>query len=153
MRRLVKGSDRMDALQKYLPLIGRICLAWLFVPAGWGKIGGFSGTVGYVASAGLPFPPVMVSIAIFIEFICGLALLVGYKARWAAALLALFTIVAAFGFHNYWTMPAEKQGMQQINFNKNVAIFGGLLFVVAFGAGRLSIDERGGAEARPATVR
>lgn len=131
----------MDALQKYLPLIGRICLAWLYVPAGWGKIGGFSGTVGYVASAGLPFPPAMVAIAILIELVGGLALLVGYKARWAAAALALFTIVAAFGFHNYWTMPPEKAAMQKVNFNKNIAIFGGLLFVVAFGAGRFSVDE------------
>ncbi len=143
----------MDALQKYLPLVGRICLAWLFVPAGWGKIFGFSGTVGYVASAGLPFPPVMVSIAIFIELICGLALLVGYQTRWAAALLALFTIAAAFGFHDYWTMPPEQQAMQQINFGKNIAIFGGLLFVVAFGAGRLSLDERGTAAPRIAPAR
>ncbi len=132
----------MDAVQRYLPLIGRVCLAWLFVPAGWGKIAGFSGTVGYAASAGLPFPPATVVIAIAIELIAGLALLVGYKARWAAALLALFTIVAAFSFHNYWTMPAEQQAMQKINFDKNIAIFGGLLFVVAFGAGRISIDER-----------
>ncbi|HEY0878697.1 MAG TPA: DoxX family protein [Zeimonas sp.] len=132
----------MDALQKYLPLIGRICLAWLFVPAGWGKIAGFSGTVGYAASAGLPFPPAMVAIAVVIELIGGLALLVGYKARWAAAALALFTIVAAFGFHNYWSMPAEQQAMQKINFDKNIAIFGGLLFVIAFGAGRFSLDER-----------
>lgn len=132
----------MDALERYLPLIGRICLAWLFVPAGWGKIGGYSGTVGYAASAGLPFPSVMVAIALVIELVCGIALLVGYKARWAAAVLALFTIVAAFGFHNYWSMPAEQQGMQKIQFDKNVAIFGGLLFVVAFGAGRFSLDER-----------
>ncbi len=132
----------MDALQKFLPLIGRICLAWLFVPAGWGKVLGFSGTVGYAASAGLPFPPVMVTIALAIELIAGLALLVGYRARWAAALLALFTIVAAFGFHNYWSMPAEQQAMQKINFDKNIAIFGGLLFIVAFGAGRFAMDDR-----------
>ncbi|MCD6681212.1 MAG: DoxX family protein [Burkholderiaceae bacterium] len=138
----------MDALQRYLPLIGRICLAWLFVPAGWGKIGGFSGTVGYAASAGLPFPAAMVAIGLAIELLAGLALLVGYKARWAAALLALFTLVAALGFHNYWTMPAEKQAMQKINFDKNIAIFGGLLFVVAFGAGRFSVDERRAIEPR-----
>ena len=131
----------MDALQKYLPLIGRICMAWLFVPAGWGKIAGFSGTAAYVASAGLPFPPAMTAIAIVIELIGGIALLVGYKARWAAAALALFTIAAAFGFHNYWSMPPEQQMAQKINFDKNIAIFGGLLFVVAFGAGRFSFDE------------
>lgn len=143
----------MDALQRYLPLIGRICLAWLFVPAGWGKIAGFSGTAAYVASAGLPFPPLMTAIALVIELVGGIALLVGYKARAAAALLALFTIVAAFGFHNYWSMPPEQKGAQKINFDKNVAIFGGLLFVVAFGAGRFSIDDSRGADLRTAPVR
>jgi len=133
----------MDALQKFLPLIGRVCLAWLFVPAGWGKIAGFSGTAAYVASAGLPFPPLMAAIALVIELAGGLMLLIGYKARWAAAALALFTATAAFGFHNYWSMPPEQQMMQKINFNKNIAIFGGLLFVVAFGAGRFSLDGSG----------
>jgi len=143
----------MDALQRYLPLIGRICMAWLFVPAGWGKIAGFSGTAAYVASAGLPFPPLMTAIAIVIEIGAGLMLLVGYKARWAAAALALFTIVAAFGFHHYWSMPPEQVAMQKINFNKNVAIFGGLLFIVAFGAGRFSFDENRTATLQTAPVR
>lgn len=143
----------MDALQRYLPLIGRICMAWLFVPAGWGKIAGFSGTAAYVASAGLPLPPLMTAIAIVIEIGAGLMLLVGYKARWAAAALALFTIVAAFGFHHYWSMPPEQVAMQKINFNKNVAIFGGLLFIVAFGAGRFSFDENRTATLQTAPVR
>lgn len=143
----------MDALQKFLPLIGRLCIAWLFVPAGWGKIAGFSGTAAYVASAGLPFPPLMAAIALVIELVGGLMLLVGYKARGAAAALALFTAVAAFGFHNYWSMPPEQKAMQAINFNKNVAIFGGLLFVVAFGAGRFSIDGSGVETTRAASLR
>src|SRR5690606_31859042 len=108
-----RRDSRMDALQGFLSLIGRICMAWLFVPAGWGKIAGFSGTAAYVASAGLPFPPLMTALAILIELAGGILLLVGYKARWAAAVLALFTIVAAFGFHNYWSMPAERQAAQK----------------------------------------
>lgn len=143
----------MDALQKYLPLIGRICVAWLFVPAGWGKIAGFSGTAAYVASAGLPFPPLMTAIAIAIEIVAGLMLLVGYKARWAAAALALFTVVAAFGFHNYWSKPPEQVAMQKINFDKNIAIFGGLLFIIAFGAGRFSFDENRAGSLQTAPVR
>lgn len=143
----------MNTMQRYFPLIGRICLAWLFVPAGFGKIAGFSGTVAYAASAGLPFAPAMVAIGLAIELLCGLALLVGYKARWAAALLALFVAVAAVGFHNYWSMPAERQAMQKINFNKNIGIFGGLLFVVAFGAGRLSIDAQRDASAPKGSTR
>lgn len=132
----------MDALQKYLPLLGRIAIAWLFVPAGWGKVMGFAGTVGYIGSQGLPFPQLLAVIAIAIELLAGLALLVGYKARWAAALLALFTIVTALGFHDFWTMAAEQQAMQKIMFDKNIAIFGGLLYVMAFGAGRFSVDDK-----------
>lgn len=131
----------MDTLQKILPLIGRICLAYLFIPAGWGKLGpGFAGSVGYAASKGVPMPSVAVAIALAIELIAGIAILVGYKTRWAAALLALFTIAAAFLFHNYWAMPAEQQMMEAISFTKNIAIFGGLLFLVAWGPGSLSVD-------------
>lgn len=132
----------MDALEKYAPLIGRLGLAWLFVPAGLGKIAGFSGTVGYIASKGLPMPTVLAAIALLIELLGGLAVLVGFKTRWAAAALALFTLVAAVFFHNYWALPAEQAMMQQINFNKNIAIAGGLLFLVAWGAGAFSLDQR-----------
>ena len=131
----------MDALQRYLPLIGRIAIAWLFVPAGWGKLGaGFAGTVGYIGSKGLPFATVLAGIALAIELLAGLAVLVGFKTRWAAALLALFTLGAAVFFHNYWGVPADQQMMQKINFDKNIAIFGGLMFLVAWGAGALSVD-------------
>lgn len=134
----------MDALQKILPLIGRICLAYLFIPAGWGKLGpGFAGSVGYAVSKGLPLASVAVGIALAIELIGGIAILVGYKTRWAAALLALFTITAAVLFHNYWAVPPAQQMAESINFGKNVAIFGGLMFLVAWGAGPLSVDGRG----------
>ncbi len=130
----------MDAIEKYLPLAGRIGMAWLFIPAGWSKVGGLAGTAAYVGSKGLPFPTVLAAIALAIELLAGLAVLVGYKTRWAAALLALFTIAAAVFFHNYWALPADQQMMQKINFDKNIAIAGGLLFLVAWGAGALSLD-------------
>jgi putative oxidoreductase len=128
--------------QNTLTLIGRVLLALLFVPAGFGKIAGFTGTAGYIASVGLPLPQVGVVVAILIEFGLGLLLLVGFKTRWAALILALFSVVSAIFFHNFWAAPADQMGMQQINFYKNMAIAGGLLFVVAFGAGALSIDGR-----------
>lgn len=131
----------MDALEKYLPLIGRLCMAWLFIPAGWGKLGGgFAGTIGYISSKGLPFPMVLAAIALAIEILAGIAVLVGYKTRWAAAALALFTLMAAVFFHNFWAVPADQVMAQQINFNKNIAILGGLLFLVAWGPGALSVD-------------
>ena len=133
----------MNALQNPLALIGRILLAYLFIPAGIGKLGGgFAGTVGYIASKGLPMPEVLAALAILVEIGAGLALLVGFKTRWAALLLALFTLGAAVFFHNYWAVPAEQVMTQTLMFTKNLGIAGGLLAFAAFGAGALSLDGR-----------
>jgi putative oxidoreductase len=132
----------MSVVEKFGPLLGRILLALLFIPAGVSKIGGFSGTVGYIASKGLPLPQVAAAGTIVVEVLVGLALLIGFKARWAALILALFTLVAAFLFHNFWAVPADQQMMQSINFFKNLAVVGGLLFVAANGAGPLSLDNK-----------
>jgi putative oxidoreductase len=132
----------MNALQNPLALIGRILLALMFVPAGFGKIAGFAGTVGYATAMGLPLPQVGVAIALVIELIGGLALLVGFGTRIAAIALAVFTLVASFYFHAYWAVPAEQQMMQQLMFFKNIAITGGLLAFAAFGAGAYSVDAR-----------
>jgi len=132
----------MNALQNPLALIGRILLAILFVPAGFGKIAGFAGAVGYSTAMGLPLPAVGVAIALVIELFGGLALLIGYRTRLAAIALAVFTLVASFFFHAYWALPAEQQMMQQLMFFKNVAITGGLLAFAAFGAGAFSLDAR-----------
>lgn len=128
----------MNALQNPLALIGRILLAILFVPAGFGKIAGFAGAVGYSTAMGLPLPTVGVAVALVIELFGGLALLIGYRTRIAAIALAVFTLVASFFFHAYWALPAE----QQLMFFKNIAITGGLLAFAAFGAGALSLDAR-----------
>ncbi|WP_137917729.1 DoxX family protein [Hydrogenophaga sp. 2FB] len=132
----------MNALQNPLALIGRILLAIMFVPAGFGKIAGFAGSVGYATAMGLPMPQVGVAIALVIELFGGLALLIGYRTRIAAIALAVFTLVASFYFHAYWSLPAEQQMMQQLMFFKNLAITGGLLAFAAFGAGAFSVDAR-----------
>ena len=123
-------------------LVGRILLAVMFITSGFGKISGFEGTVGYIASKGLPLPQVGAVIAIVVELGGGLLLAIGYKARWAALALAIFTIVAAIFFHNYWAVEAAEKMGQQINFWKNVSITGGMLMVFAFGPGRYSLDRR-----------
>lgn len=132
----------MNALQNPLSLAGRVLLAALFIPAGFGKIAGFAGTVGYIASKGLPFPTLLAMAALVIELGGGIALLVGAMTRWAALALAVFTATAAIFFHNYWGVPAEQAMMQQMMFWKNIAITGGLLGFAAFGAGAWSIDAR-----------
>ena len=134
----------MNPMQNPLALIGRLLLAYLFIPAGLGKISGFAGTAGYIASKGLPMPEVGAVLAILA---CGILLLIGFKTRWAALALAVFTLAAAFFFHNYWAVPAEQVMAQRINFNKNLAIAGGLLLLAAFGAGAFSVDGRLGLRA------
>jgi len=128
------------SLQDTLALVGRILIAYLFIPAGIGKLMGFAGTVGYITSMGLPLPQVGAAIAVIVELGLGIALLLGYKTRVVAIVMALFTVAAAVFFHKYWSAPDAMKMMQQINFNKNIAIAGGLLALAGFGAGRLSID-------------
>jgi putative oxidoreductase len=128
--------------QDTLALIGRILIAALFVPAGFGKIGGFAGVVGYIGSVGLPLPQLGAAIAIVVELGLGLLLLVGYKTRIVSIVLAVFTVATAVIFHNYWSMPADKAYVNQLMFFKNIAIAGGLLAIAALGAGRFSIDKK-----------
>lgn len=129
-------------LQNPLSLIGRILLALLFVPAGFGKIAGFAGAAGYIASKGVPLPELAAAAAIGVELGLGLLLLIGWQTRWAALGIALFTLVITFIFHNFWAVPAEQVMMQQQNFFKNIAVIGGLLTVAAWGAGAWSLDAK-----------
>lgn len=131
-----------NTLQHPLALAGRLLLAWLFLPAGIGKIAGFAGTVGYITSVGVPLPTVAAAIAVVVEIAGGLALLAGFGTRIAALALALFTLVASVFFHAYWSLPAGQQMMQQLLFNKNIAVVGGLLALAAFGAGAWSLDAK-----------
>lgn len=128
------------SLQNPLSLIGRVLLALLFVPAGFSKIGGFTGTVGYIASKGVPLPELAAAAAIGIELGLGLLLLIGWQTRWAALGIALFTLVISFIFHNFWAVPAEQVMQQQQAFFKNIGVIGGLLTVAAWGAGVWSVD-------------
>jgi len=132
----------MNAMEKFAPLLGRILIALLFIPAGIGKLKGFEGTVQYIAAQGLPLPQVGAVVAIVVEVLVALALLVGFKGRIAALILALFTLAAAFCFHQFWAAAPEQATMQSINFFKNMAIAGGLLFAATFGPGPFSIDAR-----------
>ena len=127
-------------LQNPLNLAGRLLIAALFLPAGISKIAGFAGTVGYIGSVGLPLPALGAVLAIAVEVLGGLALILGYQTRIAAVLLALFTLVASFFFHAYWSVPAEQAFVQQLMFFKNIAVVGGLFILAAQGAGAWSLD-------------
>lgn len=130
------------ALVNAAALIGRVLLAIIFIKSGWGKIGGWEGTAGYMAAKGLPMVPVLLALTIAIELGGGILLAVGYKARWAALAIALFLVPVTFIFHPYWGIPADQVMNQTNHFFKNVAIIGGMLMVFAFGAGAYSVDKR-----------
>jgi putative oxidoreductase len=130
------------SLQSPLTLTGRLLLAALFLPAGIGKLTGFAGTVGYISSVGLPAPQLAAALALTVEIVGSLALIFGVGTRFAALVLAVFTLVASFFFHNYWAAPAAQHMVQQLMFFKNIAVVGGLLTLAAWGAGAWSVDAR-----------
>jgi putative oxidoreductase len=116
----------------YADLIGRVMIAVLFVLSGWGKIGGYAGTQGYMQSAGVPGG--LLPLVILAELGGGIAIVAGFQTRVVALLLAGFSVLAALLFHT----GADQ--LQQIMFLKNLGLAGGFLFLVANGAGRLSVD-------------
>jgi putative oxidoreductase len=143
LRRRSRPLPMMEARsmsKDWLLLLGRVLVAILFVPGGFSKLLHFEGTVGAIARSALPFPTLMAVGAVVVELGVGLAFLVGWKGRWAALVLALFTLVAGVFFHNFWASPEAAMAMQKINFMKNLAIAGALLFAFVFGPGRISVD-------------
>jgi putative oxidoreductase len=128
--------------QSSLVLLGRILLGLIFILSGFGKIAGFDGTVGYIASAHLPLPAAVAVLTILIELGGGLALVTGFYTKQMALVLAVFTVLAGFIFHNFWDAEQAQKMAQQINFLKNLSIAGGMLVLAAFGPGSLSVDAR-----------
>ncbi len=123
-------------------LAGRALLALIFIVSGFGKITGFAGTAGFMASKGMPMAEVLLAGAIAVEFLGGLMLLVGWKARWAALAIFLFIIPATLIFHNPAGLTGQEAQNQMINIMKNLSIMGGMLMVFAFGPGAWSLDRR-----------
>ncbi|ESA33579.1 hypothetical protein N836_21095 [Leptolyngbya sp. Heron Island J] len=124
-------------VQKYTPLIARSAIAIIFLNLGIGKLSNFSGIVEQIAGAGLPLAGLVAICTIAFQLLGGAALVLGYKARIGAWLLIAFLIPATLVFHNPMVDPS-----QMIQFLKNLAIIGGLLMIVAYGAGPVSLDNR-----------
>ena len=122
--------------------LGRLLLSLIFLASAAGKLSNWQPPAQMIADKGLPAPDVFLSIAVVLEIVGGLMVLLGLQARWGAVLLLLFLIPATVIMHNFWALPEVQQQEQMINFMKNVSIGGGLLLVVALGAGPVSIDNR-----------
>lgn len=125
----------MNKLNDLGTLAGRILLAFLFVMAGYSKIGGYAGTQGYMEAMGVP--GALLPLVILTELGGGLLVALGLGTRLAAIALAGFSILSAVLFH---FKPDDQ--IQMIMFMKNFAIAGGLLVLFAHGAGALSLDAR-----------
>ena len=134
----------MTTLQSYLPPLGRLLLCSLFIWAGYGKLMNPTGTAEMFAASGVPVPGLITWVAIIIEFVGGLALLVGFKPRWVAVVLALWSLATGFAVHLAAALHSSEPAVaydNMIHFYKNLGMAGGLIYVIAFGAGALSIEE------------
>lgn len=131
-----------EMVKQYGPLVGRILMALIFLVSGFGKITGFAGTAGFMASKGMPFAEVLLAGALVFELAGAIMLILGWRVHWGALLLIVFMIPATLMFHNFWAVDAAQYQNQLNHFLKNVAMTGGLLYVMAFGAGPLSMDSR-----------
>jgi len=123
-------------IARFGPLVGRILLSLIFIIAGWNKIGGFENTAAYMASKGLPLTEVLLVLTIIIELGGGLMILIGWQARWGALAIFLFLIPVTLIFHPFWSNPDEFH-----TFFKNVAIMGGMAYIVSYGSGPFSLGK------------
>ena len=128
-----------DAIAKFGPVVGRFLIALIFVLSGVAKIGGFTQTAGFMASKGLPMVEVLLVLSIIIEIGAALMLIVGWQARLGAAALFLWMIPVTLVFHNFWAAPVDQQQIEMAMFMKNIAMVGGLLYIMAYGSGRFSV--------------
>ena len=142
----IRHSEGADAAL----LVGRLCLAAIFLWSGLGKIGGFESFAGSLAGQGLPVPTLAAVVAIVLETGGAALVILGLLTRPAAVGLIVFTVAATLLAHDFWTFEASEQRMQQIQFMKNLGLIGGFLLLIAAGPGRFSLDV---ARARPHSAR
>jgi putative oxidoreductase len=135
------SADRFDqASYDGLLFLGRVLMAFIFVESGFGKLLDMGGFTASLASKGVPLAEVFGVVGPCVEFFGGLAVLLGLQTRYAAGLIAVFTVVATAISHRYWEFSDAARRAQEVNFSKNICIIGGFLLVMATGGGRFSLD-------------
>ena len=121
-------------------LVGRVLLGGIFVFSGSFKVTAVAAFAATLERRGVPFAPVMGVIGAYVEFLGGLAIVLGIELRYTSALMIAFVIVATLISHRFWEMSGEPRAAQQTQFVKNVAIAGGFLLLHAAGGGRLALE-------------
>jgi putative oxidoreductase len=148
----IQAEDMMSAVEKFVPVLGRVLLALVFVLSGFGKIWGIDATATQMASHGIPLPNVLVYGVIALEFGGGLALMLGLFTRPLALIFAIYLLVLALVFHGYWAMPVAEMHAQRVAFLEHLAMLGGMLYVFVFGPGPISVDALVGLERPRAAI-
>jgi putative oxidoreductase len=142
----IQLEDNVNTQQNFLDFTGRVLISAIFLVSGLGKIAGYAGAQGYMAAMGVP--GALLPLVIALEAGGAIAIILGYRTRLVAFLLAGFCIVSAIIFHR-----ALGDQTQFIMFMKNFAIAGGFLLLVSRGPGEWSLDARHAAEAAPTAGR
>jgi putative oxidoreductase len=124
-------------------LLGRVALAAIFVPSGFGKLAHIDVFAHTLAARGVPMSGLMAVIGACVEFFGSLAVVLGFKTRYAALLMAAFTAFAAVIAHRFWQLEGPAHEAQYLQFMKNMAILGGYICLFAAGPGAIAIDRRG----------
>jgi putative oxidoreductase len=138
--REINGRSDMEGAAKPITALGRILISYIFLQASVGKIANTAGFVTNMTAHGMPLANILIYGAIVLELGGGLMLLTGLYTRWIAAALFFYVLALALIFHAYWAAPGAQVRFERTIFNNHMAIMGGLLFVVAFGAGEWSLD-------------
>jgi putative oxidoreductase len=133
-------ETRVTPCFDWADVLGRIGLALLFIWSGYTKLAYMAANVGYMKAYGMPAAELLIWPAALFELVAGAMLVLGWKTRWAALALAVYSAIAALIFHRYWSVPVDQMLDQQTHFMKNVAIVGGLLFVFAHGSARFAME-------------
>ena len=131
----------MSQLKGVLTVVGRVLLSTIFLMAAVGnKIPHFSEVAKVMESVGVPAPQLLLAGAIVFLIVGSVSIMVGYQARVGAFLLLTFLVLASYYFHAFWNVEGQAQQEQMIQFMKNFSMMGAMIFIVANGAGPMSID-------------
>lgn len=127
-----------SAWRDFLLLFGRVGMGWIFLFYGWTKIWNIPGYATTFPARGLA--PWMAYVAVPVEFLGGLALVLGLGTRYVVLVILFFMVVASFSSHAFWSVPDAQRGNQGAHFWKNITIMGGFALLFATGGGRFSLD-------------
>jgi putative oxidoreductase len=144
----------MSNVNNTVILVARILLAFMFIFTGFGKLSDPAGTAGMIAGAGMPAATLLTYVAGLFELVTGLCVLVGFQVRIVGWLLAAFCVFTGVIFHlptvNVPDFPAAANGwingLNFVNFLKNITLAGAYIMLATNGAGAYSLDARRGGQ-------